>query len=48
MTTDQIRVHHLVFTGTATDIFSEDFLKSLGWAATIIGLPVAILIWCQW
>ena len=44
----QVRSHHLVFTGTAADIFSADFLRSLGWAATIIGLPVAILIWCRW
>lgn len=48
MTTDQAHTHHLVFTGAAADIFSTDFLKSLGWAATIVGLPVAILIWCRW
>ena len=48
MTTDHVRTHHLVFTGKTTDIFSAEFLKSLGWAATIVGLPVAILIWCRW
>ena len=48
MTTDQVHTHHLVFTGAAADIFSAEFLKSLGWAATIVGLPVAILIWCRW
>jgi len=48
MTTDQVHTHHLVFTGAAADISSAEFLKSLGWAATIVGLPVAILIWCRW
>jgi len=48
MTTDHVSAPHLVFTGKAADIFSVEFLKSLCWALTIIGLPIAILIWCRW
>lgn len=48
MTADHVRAPHLVFTGRAANIFSADFLKSLCWALAIIGLPIAILIWCWW